>query len=150
MERPWTLTGRDEELRRHHMIDGDHIAKAAVHDAAGAFEVFEVIAPARDRRGAVPPREEFAGSHRTPPEGGPQRPRERLRDPRAPHRRGTIRAKNMSLGPSFACGAAMVKTAANPCLPMAARPWYSPRRPLGAVRRSNDPATWVCRQVRAG
>jgi quercetin dioxygenase-like cupin family protein len=28
------------------MIDGDHVAKAAVHDAAGAFEVFEVIAPA--------------------------------------------------------------------------------------------------------
>lgn len=28
------------------MIDGDHIAKAAVQDAAGAFEVFEVIAPA--------------------------------------------------------------------------------------------------------
>jgi hypothetical protein len=32
----------------HHMIDGDHVAKAAVHDAVvGAFEVFEVIAPAR-------------------------------------------------------------------------------------------------------
>ena len=28
------------------MIDGDHIAKAAVRDACGAFEVFEVIAPA--------------------------------------------------------------------------------------------------------
>ena len=28
------------------MIDGDHVAKAAVHDTAGAFEVFEVIAPA--------------------------------------------------------------------------------------------------------
>lgn len=28
------------------MIDGDHVAKAAVHDALGAFEVFEVIAPA--------------------------------------------------------------------------------------------------------
>jgi quercetin dioxygenase-like cupin family protein len=28
------------------MIDGDHIAKAAVHDTGGAFEVFEVIAPA--------------------------------------------------------------------------------------------------------
>src|SRR3954466_10450333 len=45
MERPWPLTGRDEQLRRHQMIDGDHIAKAAVHDAVGAFEVFEVIAP---------------------------------------------------------------------------------------------------------
>jgi quercetin dioxygenase-like cupin family protein len=28
------------------MIDGDHVAKAAVHDTVGAFEVFEVIAPA--------------------------------------------------------------------------------------------------------
>ena len=28
------------------MIDGDHIAKAAVQDVGGAFEVFEVIAPA--------------------------------------------------------------------------------------------------------
>ena len=28
------------------MIDGDHVAKAAVHDTEGAFEVFEVIAPA--------------------------------------------------------------------------------------------------------
>jgi hypothetical protein len=28
------------------MIDGEHIAKVAVQDAAGAFEVFEVIAPA--------------------------------------------------------------------------------------------------------
>ena len=28
------------------MIDGDHIAKAAVRDACGAFEVFETIAPA--------------------------------------------------------------------------------------------------------
>jgi quercetin dioxygenase-like cupin family protein len=28
------------------MIDGDHIAKAAVIDACGAFEVFEVVAPA--------------------------------------------------------------------------------------------------------
>lgn len=32
--------------RHHHMIDGDHIAKAAVHDVGGAFEVFEVLAPA--------------------------------------------------------------------------------------------------------
>lgn len=30
----------------HRMIDGDHVVKAAVHDAAGAFEVFEVVAPA--------------------------------------------------------------------------------------------------------
>ncbi len=32
----------------HHypMIDGDHVAKAAVQDSAGAFEVFEVLAPA--------------------------------------------------------------------------------------------------------
>ena len=29
----------------HLMIDGDHVVKAAVHDAAGAFEVFEVVAP---------------------------------------------------------------------------------------------------------
>ncbi len=28
------------------MIDGDHVAKAAVQDAAGAIEVFEVVAPA--------------------------------------------------------------------------------------------------------
>jgi quercetin dioxygenase-like cupin family protein len=28
------------------MIDGDHIAKAAVRDAGGSFEVFEVIASA--------------------------------------------------------------------------------------------------------
>ena len=28
------------------MIDGDHVAKVAVHDSNGAFEVFEVIAPA--------------------------------------------------------------------------------------------------------
>ena len=28
------------------MIDGDHVAKAAVHDTNGAFEVFEVISPA--------------------------------------------------------------------------------------------------------
>jgi quercetin dioxygenase-like cupin family protein len=32
--------------RHHPMIDGDHVAKATVRDAAGAFEVFEVIAPA--------------------------------------------------------------------------------------------------------
>ncbi|GAA1716577.1 hypothetical protein GCM10009809_10810 [Isoptericola hypogeus] len=34
------------EGRHHRMIDGDHIAKAVVRDDAGAFEVFEVIAPA--------------------------------------------------------------------------------------------------------
>lgn len=28
------------------MVDGDHVAKATVNDAAGAFEVFEVVAPA--------------------------------------------------------------------------------------------------------
>ena len=32
--------------RSYPMIDGDHVAKCAVHDAEGAFEVFEVIAPA--------------------------------------------------------------------------------------------------------
>ena len=37
---------RPGEGRHHRMIDGDHVAKAAVQDAAGAFEVFEVIAPA--------------------------------------------------------------------------------------------------------
>ena len=35
---------RPGEGRHYPMIDGDHIAKAAVQDAAGAFEVFEVIA----------------------------------------------------------------------------------------------------------
>ena len=32
----------------HHypMVDGDHVAKAAVRDTEGAFEVFEVVAPA--------------------------------------------------------------------------------------------------------
>ncbi|MEU4427141.1 cupin domain-containing protein [Actinoplanes sp. NPDC024001] len=34
------------EGRHYPMIDGDHIAKAAVKDANGAFEVFEVVAPA--------------------------------------------------------------------------------------------------------
>lgn len=33
------------EGRHHPMIDGDHITKATVRDAAGAFEVFEVTAP---------------------------------------------------------------------------------------------------------
>ena len=37
---------RPGEGRHYPMIDGDHIAKAAVQDAAGAFEVFEVIAHA--------------------------------------------------------------------------------------------------------
>jgi hypothetical protein len=27
------------EGQKHQMIDGDHVAKAAVHDANGAFEV---------------------------------------------------------------------------------------------------------------
>jgi quercetin dioxygenase-like cupin family protein len=35
------------EGRHSLMIDGDHIAKATVRDTEGAFEVFEVIAPAR-------------------------------------------------------------------------------------------------------
>jgi len=38
---------RPGDGRHYPMIDGDHIAKIAVHDAVGAFEVFEVIAPAR-------------------------------------------------------------------------------------------------------
>ena len=37
---------RPGEGRHYPMIDGDHIAKAAVRDAGGAFEVFEVIAHA--------------------------------------------------------------------------------------------------------
>jgi quercetin dioxygenase-like cupin family protein len=37
---------RPGEGRHYPMINGDHITKAAVHDAEGAFEVFEVIAPA--------------------------------------------------------------------------------------------------------
>lgn len=41
-----TVHVRPGEGRHHPMIDGDHIAKAAVHDAVGAFEVFEVLAPA--------------------------------------------------------------------------------------------------------
>lgn len=35
------------EGRHSPMIDGDHVAKVAVRDAEGAFEVFEVFAPAR-------------------------------------------------------------------------------------------------------
>ena len=34
------------EGQSYPMIDGEHVAKAAVHDTNGAFEVFEVIAPA--------------------------------------------------------------------------------------------------------
>ncbi len=41
-----TIHVQPGEGRRYAMIDGDHIAKAAVQDAGGAFEVFEVIAPA--------------------------------------------------------------------------------------------------------
>jgi quercetin dioxygenase-like cupin family protein len=42
-----TMHVRSDEGRSYPMIDGDHIAKAAVHDDAGGFEVFEVRAPAR-------------------------------------------------------------------------------------------------------
>lgn len=35
---------RPGEGRCYRMIDGDHVAKAAVRDADGAFEVFEIIA----------------------------------------------------------------------------------------------------------
>lgn len=38
---------RAGEGRHSRMIDGDHVAKATVRDAEGAFEVFEVIATAR-------------------------------------------------------------------------------------------------------
>ena len=41
-----TIHVRPGEGRHYPMIDGDHVAKAAVQDAWGAFEVFEVIAPA--------------------------------------------------------------------------------------------------------
>jgi quercetin dioxygenase-like cupin family protein len=34
------------EGRHYPMIDGEHVAKALVHDSAGSFEVFEVVAPA--------------------------------------------------------------------------------------------------------
>lgn len=34
------------EGQHYPMIDGDHIAKAAIQDAGGSFEVFEVVAPA--------------------------------------------------------------------------------------------------------
>ncbi len=41
-----TIHVRPGEGRHHPMIDGDHVAKAAVDDGCGAFEVFEVTAPA--------------------------------------------------------------------------------------------------------
>lgn len=41
-----TIHVRPGEGRHYPMIDGDHIAKAAVQDAVGAFEVFEVAAHA--------------------------------------------------------------------------------------------------------
>lgn len=41
-----TVYVRPGEGRHYPMIDGDHIAKAAVHDTDGTFEVFEVIASA--------------------------------------------------------------------------------------------------------
>jgi quercetin dioxygenase-like cupin family protein len=34
------------EGQHYPMTDGDHVAKAAVQDSAGSFEVFEVVAPA--------------------------------------------------------------------------------------------------------
>lgn len=34
------------EGQHYPMIDGNHVAKAAVQDSAGSFEVFEVVAPA--------------------------------------------------------------------------------------------------------
>lgn len=37
---------RPGEGQHYPMIDGDHVAKVAVKDDLGAFEVFEVIAPA--------------------------------------------------------------------------------------------------------
>src|SRR4029450_1777473 len=37
---------RPGEGHHYPMIDGDHVAKAVVQDADGAFEVFEVVAPA--------------------------------------------------------------------------------------------------------
>lgn len=41
-----TIHVRPGEGRHYPMIDWDHIAKAAVQDAVGAFEVFEVVANA--------------------------------------------------------------------------------------------------------
>lgn len=40
-----TLIVRSDEGRHHPMIDGDHVAKAAVSDTQGSFEVFEIHAP---------------------------------------------------------------------------------------------------------
>lgn len=42
-----TIHVRPGAGRRHPMIDGDHVAKVAIHDTEGTFEVFEVTAPAR-------------------------------------------------------------------------------------------------------
>ena len=41
-----TIHVRPGEGQHYRMIDGDHVAKTAVLDPGGAFEVFEVIAPA--------------------------------------------------------------------------------------------------------
>jgi quercetin dioxygenase-like cupin family protein len=41
-----TIHVRPGEGTHYPMIDGDHVAKAAVQDAGGSFEVFEVVAPA--------------------------------------------------------------------------------------------------------
>lgn len=41
-----TVHVRPGEGRHYPMIDGDHVAKAAIQDSGGAFEVFEVVAPA--------------------------------------------------------------------------------------------------------
>ena len=41
-----TVHVRPGEGQHYPMIDGDHVAKAAVQDPGGAFEVFEVVAPA--------------------------------------------------------------------------------------------------------
>lgn len=41
-----TIHVRSDEGQHYPMIDGDHIAKVAVDDDEGAFEVFEVVAPA--------------------------------------------------------------------------------------------------------
>ncbi|MBF0689060.1 MAG: cupin domain-containing protein [Cellulomonas sp.] len=46
-----TYVGPDEGLH-HRMIDGDHVTKAQVKDAVGAFEVFEIVATAEQ---AAPP-----------------------------------------------------------------------------------------------
>jgi quercetin dioxygenase-like cupin family protein len=41
-----TTIVRPGEGTHHVMVDGDHVAKATVRDDNGAFEVFEVLAPA--------------------------------------------------------------------------------------------------------